>query len=46
MRSYLYQDADDDEQSDVVGNVKFEPFLRRPPGSDNGRGNDAPGRQK
>lgn len=40
------QDADDDEQSDVVGNVKFEPFLRRPPGSDNGRGNDAPGRQK
>lgn len=26
------QDGDDDMQSDVVGNVDYEPFLRRPPG--------------
>ena len=31
------QDADDDDRSDVVGNVDFEPFLRNPPGG-NGRG--------
>ncbi|NLV07607.1 hypothetical protein GOC83_15850 [Haloarcula rubripromontorii] len=30
-------DADDDERSDVVGNVDFEPFLRNPPGG-KGRG--------
>ena len=34
------QDADDDERSDVVGNVTFEPFLRNPPGKkDKGGGN-------
>ncbi|OYR51900.1 hypothetical protein DJ73_11860 [Halorubrum sp. Ea1] len=35
------QDADDDDRSDVVGNVAFEPFLRNPPGpkgGGNGRG--------
>lgn len=26
------QDADDDDRSDVVGNVTYEPFLRNPPG--------------
>ena len=26
------QDADDDDRSDVVGNVRFEPFLRNAPG--------------
>jgi hypothetical protein len=31
------QDGDDDDRSDVVGNVDFEPFLRNPPGG-NGRG--------
>ncbi|RLM45012.1 hypothetical protein DVK00_11235 [Haloarcula sp. Atlit-47R] len=31
------QDADDDDRSDVVGNVAFEPFLRNPPGG-KGRG--------
>lgn len=33
------QDADDDERSDVVGNVDFEPFLRNPPGGRGGDGN-------
>jgi hypothetical protein len=28
------QDADDDGRADVVGNVTYEPFLRRPPGGD------------
>jgi len=37
------QDADDDDRSDVVGNVTYEPFLRNPPGGkgngkDNGKG--------
>jgi len=32
------QDADDDDQSDVVGNVEFEPFLPNPPGDGQGRG--------
>jgi len=31
------QDADDDDRSDVVGNVTAEPFLRNPPGR-KGRG--------
>jgi hypothetical protein len=26
------RDADDDDQADVVGNVEFEPFKRRPSG--------------
>ena len=30
------QDADDDEQSDVIGNVDSEPFLRNPPGAKGG----------
>jgi len=34
------QDADDDDRSDVVGNVEYEPFLRQPPGGNgSGRGN-------
>lgn len=36
------QDADDDERSDVVGNVTYEPFLKNPPGGKNkgkGKGN-------
>ena len=33
------QDADEDDRSDVVGNVEYEPFLRNPPG---GRGNGRP----
>ena len=38
------QDADDDERSDVVGNVEFEPFLRNPPGGrGRGRGGGGPG---
>lgn len=27
------RDADDDDRSDVVGNVAYEPFLRNPPGN-------------
>jgi len=33
------QDADDDEQSDVVGDVTYEPFMRNPPGNNGNRGN-------
>jgi hypothetical protein len=34
------KDADDDDRSDVVGNVTAEPFLRNPPGKkDRGGGN-------
>ncbi|MFB6295700.1 MAG: hypothetical protein ABEH66_02530 [Halobacteriales archaeon] len=33
-------DADDDDRSDVVGKVTYEPFLRNPPGGKgNGKGN-------
>jgi len=45
------QDADDDERSDVVGNVTAEPFLRNPPGkadkggNGNGNGNDNNGNE-
>jgi hypothetical protein len=37
------QDADDDERSDVVGNVTFEPFLRNPPGQKNKGNGQTPG---
>lgn len=41
------QAADDDDRSDVVGTVEFEPFLRNPPGGrrqGGGPGNGNPGR--
>ena len=32
------QDADDDDRADVIGRVRFEPFLRRQPGRGGGGG--------
>lgn len=37
------QDADGDEQSDVVGTVDFEPFLRNPPGAKGGANGNSGG---